>query len=354
MENLFRTLIMRQRYNQTILFGIILTLLTTSLLGCKNSGEAKEEKAKANLPDLKPIIEKEKFHLFRETMDGVSQQWLLSDSLSAYATLEEIKEMATFHQDPIKRLIAFRALLSRNPYEAVALAISNIEDTTIVATIGIDCGDQDRVSNVRIYMLYGKNSEHQVSKEDFARVDSALLYSNNISKFGYSYRLYHNLPTRPEYEKRLRQICKQDCWALVALAKYHKEDEKQEIIQLLSQAENKDSWNYRDTLRAALHAVAAWPDHTFIPLVKRECQKILGADDNNGCMEAAFRVLIAYHSKWSYNLAEKALAKAKQDGDKFMVYWDFHEAYEDNPQPLFKPLIKKYTLDYNSPKAAYQ
>ena len=126
---------MRQRYNQTILFGIILTLLTTSLLGCKNSGEAKEEKAKANLPDLKPIIEKEEFHLFRETMDGVSQQWLLSDSLSAYATLEEIKEMATFHQDPIKRLIAFRALLSRNPYEAVALAISNIEDTTIVATI---------------------------------------------------------------------------------------------------------------------------------------------------------------------------------------------------------------------------
>ena len=83
---------MRQRYNQTILFGIILTLLTTSLLGCKNSGEAKEEKAKANLPDLKPIIEKEEFHLFRETMDGVSQQWLLSDSLSAYATLEEINK----------------------------------------------------------------------------------------------------------------------------------------------------------------------------------------------------------------------------------------------------------------------
>jgi hypothetical protein len=38
----------------------------------------------------------------------------------------------------------------------------------------------------------------------------------------------------------------------------------------------------------------------------------------------------------------KALAKAKQDGDKFMVCWGFHEAYEDNPQPLFKPLITKY------------
>ena len=30
----------------------------------------------------------------------------------------------------------------------------------------------------------------------------------------------------------------------------------------------------------------------------------------------------------------------------FDVCWSFHEEYEDNPQPLFKPLIKKYPLKY--------
>ena len=33
------------------------------------------------------------------------------------------------------------------------------------------------------------------------------------------------------------------------------------------------------------------------------------------------------------------------DGEE-TVCWSFHEEYEDNPQPLFKPLIKKYPLKY--------
>jgi hypothetical protein len=336
---------MRQKYHQDFFICVILFFLTTSLLGCLNSCTKKE--GAINQPKQKPIRVREGFHLYRETRESISKQWLLSDSLSTYATKEEMKQMATFHQDPIKRLIAFRALLSRNPHEAVDLAISNIEDTTIVATIAVDCVEEDRVSNIRINMLHRHDNEYQVSEEDYARLDSALLFSNNISKFGYSYRLYHDLPAKPENEIRLREIYKQDYWALVALAKYHKENEKQEIIQLLSQAEDKNTWYYRDTLRAALHAVAVWPDDTFIPLVKRECQKILSEKDENGCMEAAFRALFAYHSQWCYDMAEKALAKAKQnEKNYFDVCWSFHEEYEDNPQPLFKPLIKKYPLKY--------
>ena len=128
----------------------------------------------------------------------------------------------------------------------------------------------------------------------------------------------------------------------MALAKFHREKEKQEIIRLLSQAGNKDPWDYRDTLRAALNAVAAWPDNAFIPLVKRECQKILGENDKNGCMRPAFLALFAYHSQWCYDMIEKALIKAKQnDNFYFDVCWNFHDIYEDSPQPLFKPLIKK-------------
>ena len=336
-------MIMKKRDNQTVLVCFILALLIASLLGCQNSGKTNKEKAEANLPQQKDSI-REGFLMTRKTFDGsVSWQWLLSDSLSAHATLEEMKEMATFHKNPIKRLIAFRALLSRYPHEAVDLAISHIEDTTIIATSYAGCGGEDRVSNVRINILHRDNNEYQVSQEDYARVDSALLYSDNLLKFGYSYRLYHDLPAKPENENRLREIYKQDCWALVALAKFHREKEKQEIIRLLSQAGNKDPWDYRDTLRAALNAVVAWPDDAFIPLVKRECQKILGENDKNGCMRPAFLALFAYHSQWCYDMIEKALIKAKQnDNFYFDVCWNFHDIYEDNPQPLFKPLIKKY------------
>ena len=283
------------------LVGVFFAFLFTLLPSCQNNGETKNDKAKVNRSEqIVGVRAKEGFYLSRTMMDGsVSRQWLLSDSLSTYATLEEMKEMATSHQDPLKRLIAFRALLSKYPHEAVDLAISNIEDTTMIVTTTFDCSQTDRVSNVRISMLH--NNEYQVSKEDFARVDSALLYSKNISKFDYSYSLYHDLPAKPENENRLRELYKQDCWALVALAKYHKGKEKQEIIQLLSQAGNKDPWNYRDTLKASLHAVAAWPDNAFIPLVKRECQKILYASDKNGCMSAAFRALLAFHSPWCYD-----------------------------------------------------
>lgn len=348
---------MRKRDNQIIFVGFILALLTTSLLGCKNSGGAKEEKSRTELVEQKKkIIAKESFHKFRESMDGkISPQWLLSDSLSKYATIEEIEKLATTDKDPIKRLVAFRALLTKDPHQAVNLAISNIEDTTIVATTDGDCGEEDRVSNVRICMLQYHRERNHITYNDSVRLDSAALFSQYFPLYGYSYRFYHHMPAKPEYETRLRQLYKQDPWALVALTKYHREKEKQEIILLLSKAEDKDSWDYRDTLRVALHAVAAWPDGTFIPLVKRECEKILGEDDNNGCMDAAFRALFAYHSQWSYDMVEKSLAKAKQnEKNYFDVCWTFHEVYENHPQPLFKPLIKKYSLDDNKNKAIFQ
>ena len=72
-------------------------------------------------------------------------------------------------------------------------------------------------------------------------------------------------------------------------------------------------------------------------------------------MDAAFRALIAYHSQWSYDMAEMSLAKAKQNEKNYYdVCWTFHEVYENHPQPLFKPLIKKYSLDDIKNKAVFQ
>lgn len=332
-----------KRIHQTLLLVGLMAFLPHILSGCHNNTKTTEERTRANRTEQKsPVDLEDTFHRTREKMDGsISRQWLLSDSLSEHATIEELKELAASHKDPIMRLIAFRALLSKDAHQAVNLTISNIDDTAIVKIFNVDCLDEDRVSNIRICMLQYNRGHYQITQNDSARVDSAALFSTNIPLYDYSYRLYHHLPAKPIYENRLRQLYKQDMWALVALAKFHREKERQEIIRLLSQADYKDSWNYRDTLRAALHAAAAWPDATFKPLVQRECQKILEQTDTIECCGAAFRALIAYHTKWSYDMAEKALARAKQDNN-YYVLWHFHEEYEDNPQPLFKPLTQKY------------
>ena len=333
---------MRQKYHQAILFSVTLVFLTISLLGCRNSGEKQTDSTEEKVPIT---IAKEGFHVFRENMDGsISSQWLLSDSLSEHATIEEIEDLATSNDDPIMRLIAFRVLLSKDPHEAVNLAIANIEDTTEVHTVYGMCGEEDRVSNVRICLLHDSNRYH-VSKEDLERLDSAMLFSANISKYGYSYWLYQYIPAKPEYEERLRQIYKQDPWALVTLAKYKREKDKQKIISLLSPARDEDSMNIRGTLSAALHAVVFWPDIAFKPLVQQGCQRVM--NDRYGIFEVAFRALIAYNEQWSYDMVEKALADAKQkkrDDFGYLVL-NFHNAYEDNPQPLFKPLIEKYPLE---------
>ena len=332
---------MRKRFLQTILSGVILALLSTVFLGCRNSGEkqavSKEKKVL--------VIAKEAFQRSKTNMDGsISSQWLLSDSLSEYASIEHIEKLATINDDPIKRLIAFRALLSKYPHEAVNLAISHIEDTTIVSTTDGVCGEEDRVSNVRICMLHD-NERYHVSEEDLVRLDSAMLFSANISKFGYSYWLYQYIPAKTEYEDRLRQIYEQDPWALVTLAKYKREKDKQKIIRLFSLARDKESMNIRGTLSAALHSVVFWPDTAFKPFVQQGCQRIM--NDRYGNFEVAFRVLIAYNEQWSYDMVEKALADAKQkkrDDFGYLVL-NFHNAYEDNPRPLFKLLIEKYPLE---------
>ena len=190
---------MRKRDNQIIFVGFILALLTTSLLGCKNSGGAKEEKSRTEIVEQKkPIIMKESFHKFRESMDGkISPQWLLSDSLSKYATIEEIEKLATTDKDPIKRLVAFRALLTKDPHQAVNLAISNIEDTTIVATTDGDCGEEDRVSNVRICMLQYHRERNHITYN----LNTKLVYANYTSKTHGRWWLWQDITERTKNRK---------------------------------------------------------------------------------------------------------------------------------------------------------
>ncbi|MCR4837139.1 MAG: hypothetical protein K5899_12300 [Bacteroidaceae bacterium] len=179
---------MERTIYQTLLLFTLMAFMPPLLSGCRNNGKAEEKNSQTELVEQKkPIFMKESFHKFRESMDGsISPQWLLSDSLSKYASIEEIEKFATTDKDPIKRLVAFRALLSKDPQHAVNLAISNIEDTTIVGTTDGICGEQDRVSNIRILMLQNHRERNHITYKDSVRVDSAALFSTNFPLYNSS------------------------------------------------------------------------------------------------------------------------------------------------------------------------
>ena len=319
--------------------GLII-LAALLLQGCGNSGKPKNEGAENVVKKAK--VERA-FHTGKNIGVGgeISPQWEKSDSLCAHVSTDELIKLASKHEDKIERLIAFHALLMKNPHEAVNLAIAEIEDTALVSTLdGCKGTGGEYAADVRICMIQYNREQYKVSIDDSLRMDSTVLFSANASKFIYTYRLYDRLPAKPEYENRLRQLYEQDPKALIPLARYHREEDKQEIIRLLSQTEN------RNLISRGLDAVTVWPSATFKQQVRQICQKILDKEDTDFCSRSALSALIAYNEQWSYNLIDKTLLKAKQRDKHYFDYcWSFHEAYEDNPQPLFKPLIKKYPLE---------
>ena len=270
-------------------FAIVL-LIALFLQSCGNNGKAKNETTHNAVKTDQIIKIEESFHTSRKIGVGgkISYQWKKSDSLCAHASTKELIALAKNHSDKIQRLIAFRALLMKDSHEAVNLAISEIEDTTEVPISSGCCGSNDIVSGVRIEMIQYNREGYKVSVADSMRIDSAVLFSNHASKFDYIYHLYHKLPARPEYEERLEQLYKHDLYALIALARFHREDTKQEIIRLLTQMDKKDFWNYRDTIRTALDAVTAWPSASYKRQVRHVCQDLLNKPELYGSGRSIF------------------------------------------------------------------
>ena len=272
----------------------------------------------------------------------VSPQWIKSDSLYAHASIDELIKLASKHEDAIERLIAFRALLMKDPHEAANLTISEVDDTTLIGTSDGICGQEETVSDIRLNMMQYNREQRKVTINDSIRIDSAVLYSVNSSKLNYPHELYQKLPAKPEYENRLRQLYKQDKRALIALAKYHKEQDKQEISRLLSEIEHDKVGAYRDTVLIVFDAIAIWPSASFKVPVQHVCKKL--ADE--GGVLFPFEALINYNTRWSYNVIDQALSTSKKKKkDYFSNCWDFHFALEQNPHPLFEPLLKKYPLN---------
>jgi len=321
---------------------VVVVVVMLSLIALNTSSNQRNQSSKS---EAKQAVRVERsFHRIRTigASGKVSPQWIKSDSLYAHASIDELIKLASKHEDAIERLIAFRALLMKDPHEAANLTISEVDDTTLIGTSDGICGQEETVSDIRLNMMQYNREQRKVTINDSIRIDSAVLYSVNSSKLNYPHELYQKLPAKPEYENRLRQLYKQDKRALIALAKYHKEQDKQEISRLLSEIEHDKVGAYRDTVLIVFDAIAIWPSASFKVPVQHVCKKL--ADE--GGVLFPFEALINYNTRWSYNVIDQALSTSKKKKkDYFSSCWDFHFALEQNPHPLFEPLLKKYPLN---------
>lgn len=308
---------------------IIITALC--LLGCKSQREKELHDTIETLAGeyrfyYKLNVDSRPCHVIRSSLNKI-------DSL---ATDKEIEGMARRHSAPIVRLYMFQLLLKRNVGSCMDIAIHQIRDTSSVEvddTSGFTSYYSyyhDRINNIRINLLTSS-----CKGGNLAALDSVLLYSYGIKDILYYKTLFKNIPPKPEYYNIIRRhyVDYGNDYALIALAKYRKKQDRELINDALSGCGQKHVPYGFDSLRdIALYAISEWPDDYYIGALKRFSNSYLFYEyvSFGKTLRLVFKALMAYDDDWSRQLIRKSIDFMKGRGNKldFQLYMDvLNETY---------------------------
>lgn len=302
---------------------IIITALC--LLGCKNQREkelhnAIETLTVENMFYYKLNVDSRPCHVIRSSLNKI-------DSL---ATDKEIEGLARRHSTPIVRLYMFQLLLKRNVGSCMDIAIHQIRDTSSVEvddTAGFTSYGTyypDRINNVRINLLTSSCKD-----ENLAALYSVLLHSYGIKDILYYKELFKKIPAKPEYYNIIRKhyIEYGNAYALIALAKYRKEQDKKLINDaLLGYSQKPVPCGFDNMRDIALYAIGEWPDDAYIDALKRFSNNYLFDEyvSFGKTLRLVFKALMTYDDDWSRQLIRKSIDFMKGRGNKldFQLYMD--------------------------------
>ena len=90
-------------------------------------------------------------------------------------------QLASKHEDAIERLIAFRALMMKDPHEAANLTISEVDDITLVGTSDGICGMEEYVSDIRLNMMQYNRERRKISNYQRS-LNTRIVSDNCINK----------------------------------------------------------------------------------------------------------------------------------------------------------------------------
>ncbi len=198
-----------------------------------------------------------------------SKQFERFQTLDSLALTDELKFLLS-HKSPVVRCAAFTSLCKRDIIEALKYLRPALYDKETVNTQNGCIGSSSKIGDIFIeqfiYSLAGIDStEWMKIQPELLKLDSIIVYDPEIKLLYKSARIKGLEPDSSHY-KLIREMAysKSEPYAVIKLAKYKIEKDKQIIIEWLEDEENK---------YYGIWAVREFPDSTFYPYLLKIFEK---------------------------------------------------------------------------------
>jgi hypothetical protein len=188
-----------------------------------------------------------------------NEQWGRYITLREKATNDELI-MLTDHSNGVVRCYSFQALATRKGVDVFSVLIKHLHDSTKIK-ISEPCLVSRKYVGDYFYEIvtlkYGDIGIYKLTAAERYKIDSILLFDKNI-RLSAKLRALKGLEPMENYYGRIREMVldEKDNDALIALAKYQKQQDKEFIIERLT-SNNTDIQCY------GLEAVKYFPDSLF-------------------------------------------------------------------------------------------
>lgn len=185
------------------------------------------------------------------------------------------------------------------------------------------------------------------SIQDSLILDSILFFTPNTTHINHLIKVIDNYPLTEDNYKRLYELLNKEKFhkALPALCRYRK-DETKPIVNKYFKDIYIRKGNHGGRTDIGLKAISFWPDKDFIPaLIRVRDYEVSREFYNYQRIKLLYLAFMAYDDELSYQLIDETLNMAKEAKVTSTYYWHkihFKEAFDENPNPRYLPLVEKY------------
>lgn len=253
--------------------------------------------------------------------------------LKKNATTSELIDL-TNHRNPTVRCYAFWALAENHAVDLYPIILNHINDNELVETLFGCIGGIERVGDFFINVVTNWYTSTKLDLAQFAMLDSILIYtSNDLSAKSAAIRRIGLI--EPHYAQiRELVIRNNDQAALVALAKYQKEQD----IGLIFNNRADDHLD-EDGFFHTYEAISYFPHPQFLPLLEKNLLETLDNDHYSSEWRKLYKAIASYKNDKAVELLQIPFTQVK-NSDIRQYHIDFvFSAIEVFKAPIFDDLL---------------
>ncbi len=330
--------------------ALLITSILSIFIGCNGNvpfGHSSDNKFTLNLdtlPKLKKIVEGlEKGEMIESSHIGYegssSSQWEKYEQLKREATIDQLIALTDYRSSVVSSY-AFQALATKNSDKVFPILLKHLNDTTKIVSQSGCIRETSLMADYYIDVVtsdYIEADTYKLNQSQRKILDSILLSDESIELYARHEAIRNLKPTTENYEI-IRQLVKNEKnhFALIALAKYQKDQDKELIVSFF---ENDD------TQYTALCAVKEFPDDYFYNFVTNIFEQEWKEDRYDySKWRACYQALARYPRPETVELFERTtnIDKEFRYGTlcKYLLI-----AITKYPNKLYEPLKSRIKLD---------